>query len=273
MTNGDSATVTAIDAVAAEVFATIGTGRQIRPFSSRRAVFGLDESYHVAARVRQMREARGERVVGRKIGFTNRRVWAHAPAWGYIYDSTVHDLIKIDETFPLAGLAEPRIEPEVVFQLAVAPAPDLDESGLLACIEWVAPGFEIVQSIFPGWKFSAADAVAGVGVHGALLLGPRHPVALSTAPWSRTLSTFEIDLKRNGAVADHGCAANVLDGPVSALRHLIGLLAHDAANPPLAAGEFVATGTLTRALPVAPGETWTTELKGVALANLRVRFV
>jgi hypothetical protein len=26
---------------------------------------------------------------------------------------------------------------------------------LLACIEWVGHGFEIVQSIFPGWKFSA----------------------------------------------------------------------------------------------------------------------
>lgn len=273
MTDDDPAMVTEVHAVAAEVFATIGTGRQITPFSSRRPVFGIDESYRVAASVRRMREARGERVVGRKIGFTNRRVWAHAPAWGYMYDSTVHDLVKIDETFSLAGLAEPRIEPEVVFQLAVAPAPDLDENGLLACVQWVAPGFEIVQSIFPGWKFTAADAVAGVGVHGALVLGPREPVASRTAAWSRTLSTFEIDLKRSGEAVDHGCAANVLDGPVSALRYLIGLLAHDRSNPPLAPGEIVATGTLTRALPVAPGETWTTELKGVALANLRVRFV
>jgi 2-keto-4-pentenoate hydratase len=44
-------------------------------------------------------------------------------------------------------------------------------------------------------------------------------------------------------VVDHGHSTNVLDGPASALRHLVGLLAHDPANPPLAAGEIVTTGT------------------------------
>ena len=40
----------------------------------------------------------------------------------------------------------------------------------------------------------------------------------------------------------------------------------------LAAGEIVTTGTLTRALPVSGGETWTTELTGVALDGVCVRF-
>ena len=38
------------------------------------------------------------------------------------------------------------------------------------------------------------------------------------------------------------------------------------------AGEIVTTGTLTRALPVAAGETWRTELKGVGLDGIEVRF-
>ncbi len=90
--------------------------------------------------------------------------------------------------------------------------------------------------------------------------------------WSRTLASFEIDLKRDGVVVDHGRATDVLDGPVSALRHLADLLARDRSNPPLAAGEIVTTGTLTRALPVSPGETWTTDLVGVGLAGIGVRF-
>jgi 2-oxo-3-hexenedioate decarboxylase len=49
---------------------------------------------------------------------------------------------------------------------------------------------------------------------------------------------------------------------VSALRYLVDMLARDQVNPPLAAGEVVTTGTLTRARPVAPGETWSTELMG-----------
>ena len=61
-------------------------------------------------------------------------------------------------------------------------------------------------------------------------------------------------------------------GPVSALRYLVDMLARDQVNPPLAAGEVVTTGTLTRALPASGGETSTTELTGVALDGICVRF-
>lgn len=268
--------VTELEAIAAEAFAALDTGHQIVPFSARLSGFNLDDAYRVAAAIRQMRETRGETPVGRKIGFTNRTIWAeynvYEPIWGYVYNRTVHDLADLGETFSLRALAEPRIEPEIVFKLAVAPAPGMDETALLACIDWVAHGFEIVQSIFPGWKFSAADTVAAFGLHGALLIGPRHPIAANAEAWSRTLATFEIDLGREGKVVDHGLAANVLGGPVSALRHLVDILARDQANAPLAAGELVTTGTLTRALPVAPGETWTTELTGLALNGICVHF-
>src|SRR5262245_59032861 len=187
--------------IAAEALAALDSGRQIAPFSSRLAGFEIDDAYRVTAAVRKMREARGERVVGRKIGFTNRTIWSeygvHAPIWGYVYDRTVHDLAGIGGTFSLAGLPEPRIEPEIVFGLARAPTPGMDERALLDCVAWIAHGFELVQSIFPAWKFSAADTVAAFGLHGALLIGPRHALATGTAEhWHRTLSRFEIDLAR-----------------------------------------------------------------------------
>jgi 2-oxo-3-hexenedioate decarboxylase len=276
MTNGKTTALTDLQAIAAEAFAVLDTGHQISPFSARLSAFDLDDAYRVTAAIRQMREMRGEVPVGRKIGFTNRTIWAeynvYGPVWGCVYNRTVHNLAEIGNTFSLVGLAEPRIEPEIVFKLALAPARDMDETALLACIDWVAHGFEIVQSIFPGWKFSAPDTVVAFGLHGALVIGPRHSIAAHAEEWSRTLSTFEIDLKRDGAVVDHGRATNVLGGPVSALRHLVDILARDQINPPLAAGEIVTTGTLTRALPAAARETWTTELTGVALDGICVRF-
>jgi len=69
-----------------------------------------------------------------------------------------------------------------------------------------------------------------------------------------------------------GHALNVLEGPLSTIRYLMDLLARDPDNEPLAAGETVSTGTLTRALPVKPGETWTTKLKGIALEDARLLF-
>lgn len=260
-----------------EAFAVLGTGRQVAPFSARWPDFMLADAYRVATAVRALREAAGERPVGRKIGFTNRTIWAeynvHAPMWGYVYDSTVHDLPQGGADVSLNGFAEPRLEPEIVFGLAAAPAAGLDEHALLGCIAWIAHGFEIVQSIFPGWTFVAADTVAAYGLHGGLWIGPRHPVACRLDDWRLELSAFEIDLFRNGVLADHGRAANVLDGPVSALRRLVELLAADPTNPTLAAGEIVTTGTLTRAFPVAAGEAWTTELAGIPLEGARIRFV
>ena len=82
----------------------------------------------------------------------------------------------------------------------------------------------------------------------------------------------KIGLLCDGEVVDRGQASNVLVGPLSALRHLVELLARDAVNPPLAAAEIVRTGTLTRVPPVAPGETWMTALTGLALGDIAVRF-
>jgi 2-oxo-3-hexenedioate decarboxylase len=138
----------------------------------------------------------------------------------------VQDLATVD-ALPLAPFSEPRIEPEIMFGLAAAPSAQMDETALLSCIAWGALGFEIVQSIFPGWKFSAADTIAANGVHGALLIGPRHPFAPRAAEWQRTLSAFEIDLSCGDRFIDRGRAENVLGGPFSALRHLVGLLATD----------------------------------------------
>jgi 2-oxo-3-hexenedioate decarboxylase len=263
------------DAIADEVLATIGAGGQTSPFTTRPEGLTLEEAYRVIGLLNRGREARGERRLGRKVGFTNRTIWAqynvYAPVWGFVYDSTVHDLA--DAALPLAAFPEPRIEPEIVLGLARAPSLEMTESALLSCVAWVAHGFEIVQSIFPHWQFSAADTVAANGLHGALLVGPRHAIGSRAEQWRKELSTFEIELVCDGRVVDRGRAANVLDGgPLSALRHLVGLLARDPMNPPLAAGEIVTTGTLTRAMPVAPGETWHTALGGVALDGIRLRL-
>lgn len=267
-----------VEAVAEEVLAVLGSGRQLAPFTDRRADFGLEEAYRVTAEVRRRREAAGERPVGRKIGFTNRTIWAeygvHQPIWGYVYDRTLVDLAGEGPTrFPLAGLAEPRIEPEIVFGLAAAPEPGMDATALLGCIDWVAHGIEIVQSFFPGWRFAVADTVAACGLHGALLVGPRHRVAERPEGWLRELAGFEIELFRGGALVDRGQSANVLDGPLLALRHLVEVLAADPDNPPLAAGEIVTTGTVTRAFPVAPGESWTTAPRDIPLEGARLTFV
>ena len=71
----------------------------------------------------------------------------------------MHNVSEIGDTFPLVGLAEPRIEPEIVFKLAVASAPGMGEGALLESIDWVAHGFEIVHGRRPAGTAGARDAM------------------------------------------------------------------------------------------------------------------
>ncbi len=69
-----------------------------------------------------------------------------------------------------------------------------------------------------------------------------------------------------------GCGADVLDGPLRALGHLLDTLAADAAAPQLGAGEIVTTGSLTDATPILPGDRWTTRLDGIDLPGVTINF-
>ena len=171
---------------------------------------------------------------------------------------------------PLSGFPNPKIEPEIVFGLGRAPRAGMDESELAGCIAWVALGFELVSSIFPEWKFKAADAVAGFGLHAALAIGQRLPMSTS-APWVDQLATFSVALRRNTELVAKGRGSDVLGSPLTALRHLNDLLADSAFGSPLAEGEVITTGTLTLAMPVAPGETWTAEPMGIDLEAISVK--
>jgi len=266
------------DRIAAEVLAASAARQQMAPFTTRLPGFDLETAYAVTAALRQARIDRGERPVGRKIGFTNRTIWpeygVYAPIWGNMYDSTLRDLAATDGTLELAPLLEPRIEPEIAFGFANAPRVGMSEAEILACVDWIAHGFEIVQSVFPGWKFQAADTVAAYALHGAYRLGKRHKIAAEDrAGWLERLRKFEIELSKDGTVIDRGQAMNVLDGPLSTISHLLDVLSRDQANPPLQAGEIITTGTVTRAFPVVAGETWQTKLIGLPLDGIALRFV
>ncbi len=268
--------VSQAEVIGREAFDLLGTARQVAPFTARWPGFDLDAAYAVAARLRALREARGERAVGRKIGFTNRAVWGDfgiaAPIWSYVYDRTVRGPSASHPAFDLALTPEPRIEPELVLHLARAPAQGMSAEELAQCVDWVAAGFEVVYSIFPGWSFAAADAVAAYGVHGALVLGPTLALAGAARARLDALSNFDVALESDRGARFDGHARDVLGGPLLALRFLVEEIGRRPGGAPLEAGEIVTTGTLTEAPAAIPGESWTARFRGLDLAPLRLSF-
>jgi 2-keto-4-pentenoate hydratase len=272
---GEVALTAGTDALATELLAALDANGRVAPLTDRVPGFDLDAAYRVGAEILRRRRARGEKPVGRKVGFTNRTIWPEygvfAPVWGFLYDGTVTYQDGPAGGLAIGRLAQPRIEPEVVLHFRSAPRATEDDEELLANIDWIAHGFEIVQSHFPGWKFRAADTVAAFGLHGALVVGPRRPVE-GGADLARALRTFSIALARNGRVEAQGSGGNVLGSPLRAAAHLLKVLESQPAFDPIQAGELVTTGTLTRALPIQAGETWSTELSGIDLPGLQLRL-
>jgi 2-keto-4-pentenoate hydratase len=272
------------DAEAAEIADAIlaagDAATPIPPVTDRRPQFDLADAYRVSALITERRIARGERPIGWKVGFTNRTIWdeygVHAPIWGPMYSST---LAEVDPaagplTCPVKHLAEPRIEPEIALRLGSSPSPEMDDGALLGCVEGVAHGIEVVQSVFPGWVFKASDTVAAFALHGCYRLGPVAPIgAGDRQAWQGMLAAFSVRLSCNGEPVDEGIAANVLGGgPLAALRHFVRGLAETPGPRALKPGDIVTTGTVTRAFPVAPGERWQTEIGGLPLPGLTVDF-
>ena len=261
----------AIEARATDLLEAYDAHQQIAPISDVDPDFDVKAAYCVAHEITALREARGERQVGRKIGFTNRTIWpiygVSGPMWGAVWDVTLHELADGPHTFPT--VTEPRLEPEIAFGFKSAPQAGMSDAELSGCIDWVSHGFEVVFSPFPGWCFSGADCAAAFGLHGALYLGPRLPL---TQPVIDQLPHFRIELEGPGGKRLKGSGADVLDGPLRALGYLLDTLAADQSAAPLSAGEIVTTGTLTDAVPISPGERWTTRLDGIDLPGATIAF-
>jgi 2-keto-4-pentenoate hydratase len=102
-------------------------------------------------------------------------------------------------------------------------------------------------------------------------VGPRRPVE-EPADVIRKLRTFTITLAKNGEVEAQGGGGNVLDSPLLAAAHLLHMLKDQPQFEPIEAGELVTTGTLTSALPIRAGETWTTALSGIELPGFHLHL-
>lgn len=249
--------------------------RMVPPFSSRFPGLTPDTGYAAARQLHAHRLAQGWTLRGRKNGFTNRSIWARygvdGPMWGAVYDRTLIFAQHNRATVPLAGLVQPRIEPEICFKLKAAPPVTKNPQILLDCIEWVAHSIEIVQCHHPEWKIKLADCIADNALHGRLIVGT--PVAVERITGlAAALPFLKIDLLKNREKVDQGVGANVLDSPLLSLAFLVEILAHQPESPPLEAGEIVSTGTLTDAHPVAAGEHWSTDLHGFALRGMEIEF-
>jgi len=243
--------------------------------STRDAGFELTTAYAVEAEIAQARRASGHQTVGWKVGYANRAMWPALKldtlVWAHVYDDTVRYADWNDAQLSIAPMLSPQIEPEIVFKLAKTPA-SADPVAVLEATEWYALGFEIIDCVFPDWKFQPADFVAARGLHAALVIGePVYVEPEDIAQLVTDMAAFTVRLLRNNEMVEEGGATSALGSPALCVGELFEALKRRGGET-LQAGDVISTGTLTASLPMTAGDTWIASLSGIPPSSLTLRI-
>jgi 2-oxo-3-hexenedioate decarboxylase len=243
--------------------------------SSREGGLDLDAAYAVEGEIAKARRADGHQTVGWKVGYANKAMWRALKldtlVWAHLYDDTVRYADWNDAKLSIASMVSPKIEPEVVFKLAKTPA-STDPVAVLEATEWYALGFEIIDCVFPEWKFQPADFVAARGLHAALVVGePVYVEPEDIAQLVTDMAAFTVRLLRNNEMVEEGAAKNALKSPVLCVAEL-GEALKRRGGETLQAGDVISTGTLTTSLPIAAGDVWIASLSGIPPSSLTLRI-
>lgn len=244
--------------LADQLFEAAERGTTIDLISERYPGFTLDHAYAVQRGVLERRLARGERIVGWKVGYTNaaaqERAGADRPMYGPIYDRTV----VRDQSFSIGRCVAPRAEPEICFVLGrdlSGPRPTAEE--VLAATAALLPAIEVVQRHYHGPESKAVDAIADGGAHAALLL-PSPASNPGASPAGLDLPSLTMTLHNGATLLAEGNAAVVLGNPVNAVIWLVEQLHERGLG--LKAGDLISSGTLGGAHPIEPGDTLRLEI-------------
>ncbi|GHG16567.1 MULTISPECIES: 2-keto-4-pentenoate hydratase [Amycolatopsis] len=226
--------------------ALLGTVSERAPLSEEWPDLDVDTAYAIQDEALRQRRARGETLVGVKLGLTSRakqqRMGIDTPLLAWLTDAMV-----LPAGVPVPSLIHPRAEPELVFVLGRRLAgPGVTAATALAAVDRVYGGIEVIDSRYADYRFTLPDAVADNGSSACFSVGPVG-VPPSTVDLSLEAALLEVD----GQIVDTATGAAVQGHPAEALALAANALA--ARGLALEPGWLVLTGGMTDAVPLRPG--------------------
>lgn len=219
-------------------------------------------AYAVQAASIGRRLARGEQLVGVKMGLTSRakmtQVGVDEVIWGRLTDA-MH--VADGSTVSLGGYVHPRVEPEIAFLLASPLSGPVSAAQAMAAVAAVAPAAEIIDSRFENFRFSLPDVIADNSSSSGFVVGG----------WSdpaTPISNLGMVLERDGRAVEIGSSAAILGDPVRSLVEASRMVAH--ANMQLEPGWIVLAGGATAAVPLEAGSSYRVLVEHLGTVSFRV---
>lgn len=255
-----------LDSHARQLFDALRGRRTLAPLIERDPALTIDDAYAISLRTLALRQAEGERVVGKKIGVTSKAVQdmlgVHQPDFGFLTDR-----MWIEGAISIAGhrLIQPRAEAEIAFILRDSlQGPGVSAEQVIAATESIAPCFEIVDSRIADWKIGIIDTIADNASCGVFVLGEAR-----MSPRGLDLPALRVTVTKNGAPLSEGYGSAVQGSPAEAVAWLANTLGRHGVT--LDAGDVILSGSLVPLAPARAGDVFEMELHGVG--DCVARFV
>ena len=212
----------------------------------------MDMAHAVSETNIARRQARGQRVVGYKVGFTNiavrERMGLPDSTYGYLMDGMI---MQSGGSLAMDEMIAPRIETEICVRLGTDLAgPGISAADALAASEAVRASFEVCDARILDWNCPYPDFFADNGFSARVVLG-----GVGWLPAADVdLLGEAVVLARDGEPFAEGRGELALGSPANAVAWLANKLAERGRS--LEAGMLVMTGTLTPIAPIERGSTY-----------------
>ncbi len=242
--------------------------RPLEPLTRTHPGIDIDDAYRKSLRWLRLREAAGERLIGKKIGVTSQAVQdmldVHQPDFGFLTDR-MQLADGATASLSALGLIQPCAEGEIAFMLHKdLQRPGVTRQDVLDATAWVAPCFEIVDSRIRDWQIRIQDTVADNASCGVFVVGAQH-----TDPAALELGSVTMRMQRKGQPAGSGRGDAVQGHPAEAVAWLANTLG--ARGIPFRAGEVILSGSLAPLVPTQAGDLFMMEIEG--LGGCSISFV
>lgn len=228
---------------------------------SRSCDFSLSEAYEVQRLLVDQKLARGELLVGVKLGFTSRAKMLQMGV-SEVISGCLTDQMAVNNggVVDLSEFIHPRIEPEIAFKLAKCIEREVTREEAFSMVEAVSPALEIIDSRYQNFQFSVEDVVADNSSSSRFVLGDWQSPNVD-------YSGLRMRMLVDGEEVAVGNTSEISGHPIESLVSLSRLIPYF--NFTLQPGSIVLAGAATAAIPLISNSTIVNEVESLGSVLVR----